>query len=238
MLTIAIVDDDDSDVDNLRSQIDRYFDGDPSRYAITRFPDGETFLERYDARFDLVFLDIEMPGVNGMDVAYRLRMVDESVVLIFTTKVTQYAASGYEVDAIGYLVKPVEFYAFAMRMHKAERLIAVRGEVTVPLNVDGASVFLHSRDIQYVEVLDHALFYHTAEGSWKVWSSLKKAADMLKPAHFVSCSRYCLVNPAWVSEVATDTIIVGDKKLGVSQARRKALIQALARYHSGIGSGA
>lgn len=233
MITIALVDDDDADARVTASMIDRYFDGDASRYAVTRFADGDSLLRDYKASFDLMFLDVEMPGTDGITVARRLRVVDDQTVLVFTTKMAQYAVEGYDVDAIGYLLKPLNYYAFAIKMRKAEDIVARRRSVTVPLTVGSETVFVPSADIRYVEVLDHALLYHTGEGIRKVWASLKDAAETLEPVGFVPVSRYCLVNLEWVRAVHGDDVDVDGERVRVSRSRRKSLMQALAAYHGG-----
>ena len=233
MITIALVDDDDADARVTASMIDRYFDGDASRYAVTRFADGDSLLRDYKASFDLMFLDVEMPGTSGVTVARRLRVVDDQTVLVFTTKMAQYAVEGYDVDAIGYLLKPLNYYAFAIKMRKAEDIVARRRSVTVPLTVGSETVFVPSADIRYVEVLDHALLYHTGEGIRKVWASLKDAAETLEPVGFVPVSRYCLVNLEWVRAVHGDDVDVDGERVRVSRSRRKSLMQALAAYHGG-----
>ena len=233
MITIALVDDDDADARVTASMIDRYFDGDASRYAVTRFADGDSLLRDYKASFDLLFLDVEMPGTDGVTVARRLRVVDDQTVLVFTTKMAQYAVEGYDVDAIGYLLKPLNYYAFSIKMRKAEDIVARRRSVTVPLTVGSETVFVPSADIRYVEVLDHALLYHTGEGIRKVWASLKDAAETLEPVGFVPVSRYCLVNLEWVRAVHGDDVDVDGERVRVSRSRRKSLMQALAAYHGG-----
>ena len=234
MISIAVVDDDDADAERLQRIIERYFANDRARYALRRFKDGETFLDGYGAGFDMVFLDIEMPGDDGMTVARRLRDKDMDIILVFTTKVTQYAASGYDVDAIGYLVKPVDYYAFALKMGKAERLAATKRNITIGLASDGETIYVSSKDIHYVEVRDHALIYHMTQGIWKVWGRLRDAAEDLAPAGFVQCNRYCLINPAWVSTVSRDEVTVAGTRIDVSKSKRRALMQTLVRYHGGV----
>ena len=204
-----------------------------SRCSITRFSDGETFLDDYRAEFDAMFLDVEMPGIDGLETARRLREVDDHVVLVFTTKMAQYAAAGYDVDAVGYLVKPLEYYSFALKMRKVETLAEKRRGVTVALMIDGEAHFLSSHDIQYVEIRDHELLYRTQDGTYKVWGSLKDAATQLASARFEPANRYCLVNLEWVTAVEDGMVLVGGRPLPISRARKKPLLQALAGFYGG-----
>lgn len=76
------------------------------------------FIEQYRPDYDLIFLDIQMPGLNGMEAATALRKKDSSVLLVFVTNMAQYAVRGYDVNAAGFILKPVSYYDFLMRMRK------------------------------------------------------------------------------------------------------------------------
>lgn len=196
MIHIAIVDDDDTDAANTTSLIGRYYESDRSAYHITRFTDGDTFLDTYRAGFDVLFLDIEMPGIDGLETAHRLREIDDHVVLVFTTKMAQYAAIGYDVDAVGYLVKPIDYFGFAFKMRKVEDLVAKRQGVTIPLTVGTGTQFLSSHDVRYIEVLGHEVIYCTDTTAYKVWSSLKDAAALLEPVHLPHSNSKIVRSPA------------------------------------------
>lgn len=232
-MRIAVVDDDPDDAALVVRFVDRYYRGDKSRYTISEFPTGEDFLHDYQAAFDLVFLDVEMPGMGGLQTAAKLREIDQQVVLVFTTKMAQYAASGYDVDAIGYLVKPVGYYDLALKMHKAQGLVEARRQITVSLNAETGTEFVSSHDILYVEVRGHAVIYHTSRGALKVWGSLKAAEEQLSRAAFVRISRYCLVNIEHVDAVHGDVVSVGGQSLSLSRSCHKSVLQALARYYEG-----
>lgn len=233
-MRIAVVDDDPNDAALVIRFVDRYYQGDKSRYSIATFPTGEDFLCDYQASFDLVFLDVEMPGMGGLRTAAKLRQIDQQVVLVFTTKMAQYAASGYDVDAIGYLVKPVGYYDLALKMHKAQGLVEARRQITVSLNAETGTEFVSSRDILYVEVRGHAVIYHTSKrGAMKVWGSLKATEGQLSRASFVRISRYCLVNIEHVDAVHGDVVNVGGQSLSLSRSCHKSVLQALARYYEG-----
>ena len=85
---------------------------------IDSFTDSSAFLQSPE-QYDLIFLDIDMKLSNGMEAAKRLRKIDGQVALIFETQLAQYAVEGYLVDAVGYLVKPIEYYALSLVMTKA-----------------------------------------------------------------------------------------------------------------------
>lgn len=261
MTSIAVVDDEDDDADTTIEMVDRYMaehspsaDGDdgtlPSaRCRITRFRDGADLLDACDDRrelpFDLIFLDIEMPGIDGLRTAHELRDRGIRSTLVFTTKMAQYATVGYDVDAIGYLVKPLAYPAMAMKLRKALSIVEEQTGASVQIWSDDHLRVLDSRDIRYVEVLGHSVLYHTAEGVWKDWSSLKAVEAQLEPHRFIRSNRYCLVNLDWVTGLDGSTLLVDGERLSVSRSRKKPLMQALSRHHrlpgnprTGIGGSA
>lgn len=79
------------------------------------------FYSNYEASFDIIFTDIEMPYMNGLDAAKKIREFDKKVQIIFVSKAAQYAVRGYEVDAVGYALKPVSFFTVSELLNKAIR---------------------------------------------------------------------------------------------------------------------
>lgn len=233
LIRIAIVDDSESDAQRMLGFLSRYYDGDASKYKATHFQNGVLFLEHYSAVYDVVFLDIEMEWMDGMETARRLRAVDSRVILIFTTKMAQYAAYGYDVDAIGYLLKPIDYFSMALKMEKAVQLLKQQKGVMVLLSMEGEKRVVSSREIVYIEVIDHHLVYHTTQGAFKLWGSLKDCAVRLENANFVPCNRYCLVNLEHIQAMTEDLLLVGTTKLPVSRMKRKLVMQALTEYYGG-----
>ena len=77
--------------------------------------------EHYQKDADLILLDVEMPGMDGISLARRIRQDDKEVLLMFITNMAQYALHGYEVEAIDYVIKPLGYQEFALKMKKAMR---------------------------------------------------------------------------------------------------------------------
>ncbi len=107
MVNIAIVEDEQKHVDILKGYLTRYGNEHNTTFNIKQFGDGMDILDEYDSSFDIVFLDIQMKHLDGMTTAKRIREYDQNVILIFITSTVQYAVQGYQVDALGYVLKPV-----------------------------------------------------------------------------------------------------------------------------------
>ncbi|MDF7665806.1 LytTR family DNA-binding domain-containing protein [Bifidobacterium sp. ESL0745] len=230
-IRIALVEDDEDDADTLSSFISKFFNSDHSKFSIIRFNNGDDFLEKYSAQINLIFMDIEMPGTNGMASAQKLRKIAPETPLIFSTRLSQFASIGYNVDALGYLLKPLNYHAFVIPMRKAVKHIASRSTVTLTLCTNGRDEFVSSARIKFVEVRGHILYYHIDDEKWKIWGSLKSASEQLYDAGFILCNRYCLVNPQWIDSINGNTLTIGSDTVTISRNKKKKLLKTLLQYH-------
>lgn len=113
MIHIAIVEDEESYVRQLLEYIERFQQEHFQEIKTSIFRDGDEILEKYSADYDIILMDIQMQFVDGMTAAEKIREMDKSVILMFITNMTSYAVKGYEVDALDYMVKPVEYFSFS-----------------------------------------------------------------------------------------------------------------------------
>ena len=116
-----------------------------------------TFLTDYRADADIVFLDIEMPMLDGMSAAEKLRETDPYVIIVFVTNMKQYAIRGYSVGALDFIVKPVSYAALSSLMNKARKLISSRGGSEITVGSGSAVRRVPLSRILYVEVSRHRL---------------------------------------------------------------------------------
>ena len=135
-ITIALCDDDSDQIKNLRRLIGEWADGKPFAVNIAGYESGEQFLFEYqDDPCDLLLLDIEMSGINGMELAKKLRSAGDMLPIIFITGYSDYMADGYDVEALHYLLKPVEtdklfdvLDRYAARRGRSEEIILTTAE--------------------------------------------------------------------------------------------------------------
>ena len=233
MIRIAIVDDDADDLKLLQSNIERFFQSSGGEYSLFAFSDGEDLLYRYDGSYDVIFLDVEMRWSNGIDVARSIRERDRDTALIFISRIAQYAVQGYSVDALDYILKPVEYASFEKKMQKALHHVESHRAHRIRISQDGDYRWLSSDAIRYVEVYGHALIYHTEEGVFRATGTISAAAEELAPFHFIQCTRFCLVNLKYVTGIDSGTIYLGQDALPISRRRRKEIVDALLLYNGG-----
>ena len=157
-MKIAVVDDSPRDLQLIKGYVERYFKEKGGDYQVWTFENGLDFLDEEKLSFDIVFMDVEMPHLNGIETARNFRKRDKMAVLVFITNMAQYAIHGYEVDAIEYMVKPVEYYNFSDKMEKAlrfvkrdqEKTLLLHGqEVTVRIPVSGIYIWKKSGIISF-----------------------------------------------------------------------------------------
>lgn len=235
MYSIAIVDDDNKDIRALRIMLERYFKENGGEYGIAEFHDGSELMSDYSPKYDIVFLDIDMKELNGMAAAKRIRMTDESTAIIFVTRMAKYAIKGYEVSALDFIVKPLDYYSFALKIKRALNYVAANRKKLIELKVGSDIQYVDENDIKYVETLSHYLIYHTVKGDFKLLGSLKSAAEQLSAESFVLCNRCYLVNMRYVAEISENAVRVGDDMLIISRYRRKEFMKALAKFWGSRG---
>ena len=237
MKNIAIVEDENGAAEKLTSYIERYGEETGSKYNIVRFTDGAKILEDYASVYSVVFMDIEMPNMNGMEAAERLRKLDKTVSIIFITNLVQYAQKGYEVDAVGFLVKPVSYYDFSLKFKKALDIFVMHEERGVTLSLPGGLCRISTDKLMYVEIMRHRLYYHLVDDVVEMTGVLSAAEKQLSSFGFLRCNNCYLVNPKFVVKVKGFEVTVGRETLQISRLRRNAFLAELADWYAGAGNG-
>ncbi|KFJ08178.1 LytR/AlgR family response regulator transcription factor [Bifidobacterium tsurumiense] len=239
MLNIAVVEDDIVSAQIVHEHIQRYAREHDESILCKTFPDGSLFIEQFEQQFDLILLDIEMPHMNGMDVAHEVRSIDDDVVLIFITNMAQYAIQGYSVRALSYLLKPVNYYAFAMELEQAVQLITKRRAIqkrSIILSVERQTVRLGLDEIRYVESRLHNLIIHTSKGVLTLRKSMNAIEEEIHDSSFARCNVSFLVNLAHVNGITADKQVIIDdgSHINISRQKYKGFMSALLTHY---GSG-
>lgn len=230
---VAIVEDSPAEAELLRSYFARFTKEHGVEFTLTCFASGEEFLNKYRPAYDLVLMDIGLPGHNGMETAAALRERDRSVTLIFVTNMAQFAVKGYEVDAFDFVVKPVGYSNFALKLQRALNKLDTRRDSEVLVTLSDSMVRLSASQIKYIEISGHRMVYHTTDGELYAYGNLKEVEASLGGGMFARCNNCYLVNLNYVRAVQGHTVTVGTDELQISRPRRKAFIQALNDYLGG-----
>lgn len=192
----------------------------------------EDFLEHYQKDADLILLDVEMPGMDGISLARRIRQDDKEVLLMFITNMAQYALLGYSVGALDFVMKPINYYTFAMKVRRVLKRVQKRESMqrTIVLNLPDGWKKIDTKEIYFVEIQNRLLYYHTTEGEYVVKGTMQSAEKMLESDTFVKCNHWYLVNLRHVKEVKKNIAVVGKYELEISRRNKTAFLKALTEY--------
>lgn len=231
----AIVEDEPSATDELKRMFARYEkEDDRFNFEIDCFSDALSFLIDYKSNYDAVFLDIQMPGVNGMDAARKIREKDSSVMLVFVTNMAQYALESYEVHAYDFILKPLNYESFFI---KFRRICNALGHNMQDVYITLSNRFVTKRlavlDILYVEVSNHDLIFHLKDGPYTMKGTMNSIEKRLKEYHFSRCNSSYLVNLKYVRAIYGDFVEAAGSELRISRTYRTSFLDDFAKYAGG-----
>lgn len=230
MIRIAIVEDEEQALCKLEENLNKFFDSHDLEINVSRYNSAETFLLNFNKQYDLIFMDINLPGQNGMDAVFQLRKQDKNVLVIFVTSLAQYAIKGYEVNAFDFVVKPVSYYNLALKLERVLDCLNKSFSNEIVIKNKFSIRRLKASDIKYIEVRNHSLIYHTVDGDFTSSGSLKKVQDQLKGLPFSLCNQCYLVNLKFVLEIKGYMVNVDGTYLQISHPKNKEFIHALNHY--------
>ena len=230
MLRIAIVDDEPSVCEFLCRGVETALSNAEIKADVAVFNSAEAFLSGGTQPFQLVLLDIQMPGMDGMTCAETLRRRDSDVVIIFITSMVQYAVQGYRVEALDYIVKPVTEDQLQLSLGRALRKLQDRQPHTVVFRAGGAITPASVEELNFVEAVNHSAIAHTVRGEIPCGMTLSAVESLLAPHHFFRCHAAFLINLAKVEQVLANDVVVAGVTVPVSKHRRKAMMQAITAW--------
>ena len=205
---IAIVEDETAVATQLQEYITRFAKESEKNIEMSHYSSGVEFLNRFKGQFDIILMDIVMPGIDGMETARRLRQIDPQVALLFLTNMAQYAVSGYEVEAADYILKPVSYFVFSQRLARAISRLDRQGKHYLIITCKTGARKLEIESIYYVESQGHNLIYHTSGGTYTVLGTIRNVEDKLSPFHFFRCNKGILVSLAHVDGIDDGCAVV------------------------------
>ena len=233
VIKIAIVEDDVAQAELLIQYLKRYGKENQCSFETCHFQRASDFKLNANNSFQIIFMDIDLPDGNGMELARELRKTDKKTLVIFITNLTQYAVKGYEVRAFDFIVKPISYYNFALKFISALESIETNRDVEILIKTKDGKVKLLAAQIFYVEVASHYLTYHTAIGNFTVLGTITNAAKDLEGSAFSFCNRCYLVNLKYVEKVKKTDVLVGGEWLQISRHKYASFVKDINDYFAG-----
>lgn len=229
-MKIAAVDDEREDLSVIENYIGKFKKQEQTDIKLYCFTSSVEFLETYRAQYDIIFLDIEMPGSSGMDAAREIRQKDRQAVLIFITGMTQYAVSGYEVEAMDYVIKPVSYESFSRTLRKALKLAKRREYETLQIRSSEGIIRLPVQELLYAEKEGKNVVFHTQSRTVSERVSMAEVADRLTQGIFAKVSAGCVVNLGFVEKIEKADVTVYGMRLPLSRRCRTEFMNKFMEY--------
>lgn len=230
MYKIGICDDCAADIRYIDSLVTNWAAASGNTVVITTFPSAEAFLFHYAEKqdFDILLLDIEMGGQNGVELAKKIRQDNDCIQIIFITGFSDFMAEGYEVAALHYLMKPVSVDKLYSVLDRAAANLT-KTERRLRVVFDRESDFVPFSKIMYVEAQKQYVLIHTCDHIYRMKTSLMETKAQLDE-YFFQCQRSFLVNLSYVVRIKKDCVVLKNGEeipisRGLAEKIGKAIIQ-------------
>lgn len=207
-LTIAICDDNENQISELRRLLDEWAADKPFALAIEEYISAESFLFSYhDKPCDLLLLDIEMRGINGMKLAKHLRSNGDMLPIVFITGYSDYISEGYDVEALHYLLKPVSKEKLFAVLDKYVEKRSVKADELLIETADGATHISVDR-ITYIEAFGRKTALHLSDDTIIDCTMSISKFSAMQVNGFVSSHRSYIVNLRYVRTIGKTALIL------------------------------
>ena len=231
MITIAVCDDSEAVVTNLCNMLETYAKEAGQNIKIFKFNSGLNLLEQYTGNYDIVFLDIKMPLMNGLETAGNIRKRDRSVNIIFLTSLVHHALDGYKVQALDYIIKPISYKRLKIELDAWINKQSQDQESFIVIKNDKGNYKVLLKDLAYIETSNRNALVHTKSENLICYKKLKVLETELNSYGFSRCHSSYILNLAYIESIEKmDAKLITGEVVPISQMKRKDFMQRLARY--------
>ncbi len=233
-LNIAIIDNEAPFRKSIATAVDEWVKKSKISATINEYSSAESFLFVYEEKkdYDLLLLDIEMDGINGVEMAKRIRHEDETVQIIFITGYPDYMCQGYDLSALHYLIKPVSNEKLFEVLDRALKNIK-KGGNRIIFTTDGGEKVVTLDAILYAESYSHNMHIVTTDGAFDVRMTISSLAEVLG-SEFIITHRSYIVNLSHIVFLSkSDITLDSGEKIPISRNEFKKVHSCFVKYNKG-----
>lgn len=216
MLKVAFCDDDPVLMNEMKTLFDQYYGENNRKITCTVFHSSVELLVEIEkgTHFDILFLDIMMPGQDGMSAAREIRQYDHTVKIIFLTSSSEFAVESYMVDAFFYYVKPIEAEVFRRLMDSAVSECGREKQDSLILRCKNGITRIELKELVYCEVIGRTLVFHTENGiNYESIGSLDElSGELARYGSFLRPHRSFLINMEYIRSISYKAIILDNQE--------------------------
>ena len=183
---------------------------------------------------DITFLDIQMPGINGLDLA---EIIKGDTAIVFITSHPQYAVKSYEQEAFDYLMKPISYKRFLQAVSKVQKRLTVsinssqqNGYFFIKTAGKGERARLECANVLYAESLHNYVQIYTSQRKYTAYLTMKELLEKLNQENFIRIHKSTMVNIEHITRIDGNTVTMSDNtEVQIGRAHRPALMELLDR---------
>lgn len=229
MIKVAICDDEKYFLDLLENMIKNYNDRIGQNISVYKYTSAIQLMESLKQDFQIYFLDIKIPNMDGIELAKTIRKYDTWTYLVFITSFRQYMPVGYEVGAANYIEKPISQDELDRELNRALNYLQNYQQAYIPIkNLYGFyKVKLHN--IKFIETFERKSLIHTDSGEIISYKNMMELEKELNGFSFFRCHNSYIVNINYIEKIlGYDIYLITGEIIYTSKAKKKALLQRMA----------
>lgn len=208
-MRIAICDDEEKIRELIKERIHKYYFSNNIEFSIQTFESGKELLNSDLALIDVLFLDVDMPDMNGLETARSIREQDKDMLIVFLTAYSEFVFESFKVDAFRYLVKPVQ------SQELTETLEAVYKKLSTPdeylnFQFQNETFSIKYSDIIYVEGMRDKIWFYCSDGIYRWRGTIKSLNEKLSGKGFFQVHRSYIINMNKIQKYNSQVVMMED----------------------------
>ena len=234
-MEIAICDDERQICQLLQNKIERYYFSQDLPFNIHIYEDGNNLLESNLNKIDVLFLDIDMPGKNGMEIANEIRRFNKDLLIVFLTAYSEYVFESFKVDTFRYLLKPLDDQELVEVLDAALDKIQIDKDEYLNFHFQGEIYSMRYKDIIYIEGMKDKIWIHCTNETYRWRGALKNLQELLKDKGFFQVHRSYIINMDKIQRYNSKIVYLeGNKEVPISRYKLDAFKEEYIRFWSKV----